>query len=167
MLAHVALLRGDLDRATALFEDVLARQRAAGYPWGLGNALAELAWAILMRGDHARAGALLSEALTVRRAIADTFGLSESLEGAAAVAAARGHHAPAARLTGAAAALREADDFPHLPDELVRYDRNLVPSRAQFGEAAWAVAWAEGRAMPLDEALALAEEELDAGADNA
>jgi hypothetical protein len=38
-------------------------------------------------------------------------------------------------------------------------ERCMATARAALGEAAFAAAWAEGRAMPLDEAVAYALEE--------
>jgi hypothetical protein len=161
----VALARGDLGRAITLFEEVLVRYRAADSPWGLGNALAQLAWVMLEQDELVRVALLLAEALAVRRAIADTPGLADCLEGAVAVAGKRGRWGDAAQLAGAASALREAADLPAPPDERAIYERHLLAARAQADEAMWTTAWAEGRAMPLDEALALAEAEFAAAQD--
>jgi DNA-binding NarL/FixJ family response regulator len=46
------------------------------------------------------------------------------------------------------------------PSDRVDLDRNLAAARAQLDEAAWAKAWAEGRAMSLEEAIALALEPM-------
>jgi hypothetical protein len=39
------------------------------------------------------------------------------------------------------------------------YDRDVAVARAQLGETAFAAAWAEGRAMTLEQAVAYALEE--------
>jgi hypothetical protein len=65
----------------------------------------------------------------------------------------------AARLWGAAEALREAIGAP-LPPNLTPYHDGLVAAiRAGADEEAWAAAWAAGRALPLEEAIAAALEE--------
>jgi hypothetical protein len=41
------------------------------------------------------------------------------------------------------------------------YERTVAEGRATLGEAAFAAAWTEGRAMSLDQAVAYALEETD------
>jgi hypothetical protein len=143
-----------------LYEEVLARFQESNNRWGAANALAELAWFALEQGELARGRAFLGECLTLRRIIADTPGLAECLELAAAVVGMGGNAAGAAHLAGAAVAQREESDHPAMPNKQARYARHLTAARAQTDETAWASAWAEGRAISLDEALALAEAEL-------
>src|SRR5262245_15581222 len=64
---------------------------------------------------------------------------------------------------GAAAALREAIGVPLRPTDRAVHDRGLAAARAGLGEAAFAIAWAAGRAMPLEQAVADALEEAGAG----
>jgi non-specific serine/threonine protein kinase len=81
------------------------------------------------------------------------------LLGLAALAAQEGGPERAARLWGAAAALREAHGL-HLPALLrARSEGYAAAARAQVGEAAFAAAWAAGRAMTLEQAVADALEE--------
>jgi hypothetical protein len=65
----------------------------------------------------------------------------------------------AARLGGAAEALREALSMPLAVDARTAHEQMMGSLRAALGEAAFAAAWAEGRALPLEEAVALALEE--------
>ena len=59
----------------------------------------------------------------------------------------------AARLFGAAELLYEASVTRlEYPDQ-VEYDRNVAAVRAQLDEATFAAAWAEGRAMTLEQAI--------------
>lgn len=74
--------------------------------------------------------------------------------GLALAAAARGQPARAARLFGAAAALLEAVGAPLYLPEQARYDEGVAAVRAQTGPGAFAAAWDQGRAMPLEEAVA-------------
>jgi len=69
----------------------------------------------------------------------------------------------AARIWGATAALREEAAI-HCPvGEIARHERELTAARVRVDAAAWDRAWAEGRAMPLEQAVAYAlEEEPDA-----
>ena len=92
--------------------------------------------------------------LAVRSELGDKQGVAICLEGLAAVAGARGQPARAAQLYGAAAALRERIGAPLPPGDRLGYDRHLATARACLDEGAWAAAWAEGQAMPLEEAVA-------------
>jgi tetratricopeptide (TPR) repeat protein len=84
------------------------------------------------------------------------------IEGLAAVASAQGQVARAARLWSSAAAIREAIGAPLRPIDRPRQEASLAQLRAQLGEEAFAAAWAEGRALSLEQAIAFAlETDLD------
>jgi DNA-binding CsgD family transcriptional regulator len=117
--------------------------------------------AAALRGEPQRAEALLKESL----AIVVELGMSkadvaESLEGLAGTAVALGQHLRAARLWGATGALREVSR-PWSPTERVLHDPWLVAARSRLDEATWEEAFAEGKAMGLEEAVeyALVEED--------
>jgi predicted neutral ceramidase superfamily lipid hydrolase len=73
---------------------------------------------------------------------------------------ARGQGQPkrAAWLFGAAEALRETSGASIPPVDRADYDRILAAVRAQLDEQTFAAAWAEGRAMTLEQAIAYALE---------
>jgi hypothetical protein len=81
------------------------------------------------------------------------------LERLAVVAGVWGQTERAARLFGAAIALREAIDAPLWPIERIDYDRHVAAARSSLGEEPFAAAWAEGRTMRLEDAIALALDE--------
>jgi DNA-binding NarL/FixJ family response regulator len=60
----------------------------------------------------------------------------------------------AVRLLAAAAALRDSLGTPLPPVSRAAYSRSLATARTQLGEQAFAVAWAEGRGMTWEQALA-------------
>jgi hypothetical protein len=62
----------------------------------------------------------------------------------------------AARLWGAIERQREEHGLALSPVERSGYERALRVARAQTELAAWDTAWAEGRALVLDEAVAMA-----------
>jgi hypothetical protein len=64
----------------------------------------------------------------------------------------------AGRLYGAAESLREAIGWPRAPAEWEEHEGQVAAARARLGEAAFATAWAEGRAMTLEQAIAHALE---------
>ena len=72
------------------------------------------------------------------------------------MAGARGECTQAARLYGTAHALLEAVGepmFAHVSDR-ARREHTLADLRTHLGEAAFAAAWAQGRAMNVEQALA-------------
>jgi hypothetical protein len=79
--------------------------------------------------------------------------------GLAGVAAAEGQPERAARLLGAAQALIENTDAVIGPAERIEVERDLSAVRTQVGEATFTSAWAEGRAMTLEQAIAYALED--------
>ncbi len=72
----------------------------------------------------------------------------------AGVVAAQGEPAWAARLYGSAQAFRDANSIPIQPVYRAEYERSVAATRARLGEKAFAAAWAEGRAMTPEQALA-------------
>jgi hypothetical protein len=79
-----------------------------------------------------------------------TFGC---LVGLAGVSSARGQYNRSAQLFGAAEALREVLGHRPTPQVQADYDRRLASTRSGLGEAAFGAAWAEGRAMTLEQAI--------------
>ncbi len=62
----------------------------------------------------------------------------------------------AVRLFGAAAALRDTSGETIPPNERRVHERHLAFAQLHLDEAAWQTAWAEGRAMTLEQAVAYA-----------
>jgi DNA-binding CsgD family transcriptional regulator len=81
-------------------------------------------------------------------------GQARGLECLAGLAAAHGQALGAARLFGAAEALRDAMAAPLPEVEHPDYDRDMQAARGALSAAAFAAAWAQGRALPLERAVA-------------
>ena len=107
--------------------------------------------------DHDRARGLLAESLAIARELGDPRVVIDGLEISAYLAVAVGRMDRAARLQGAAEALRETIGVPLSPSERALYEVTMLPAvRAAPGFAA---AWAEGRVMSVEQAVAYALEE--------
>jgi hypothetical protein len=145
-LGTVARTQGDDGRAQALYEESLRLHRDIGAKWETATILSCLGTMAHEQGDDGRATALYEESLALRRELGDKRGLAECLEGLAGVAVAQQQLERAARLLSAAETLREATGAPLSSRERVRYDRDVSAMRAGLGEAAFAVAWAAGKA---------------------
>jgi non-specific serine/threonine protein kinase len=160
-LGWAAYRRGEYGQAVALQEQALARIRQMGYRWGIARLLAALGCMVQARGEYEQAATYLKEALQLSHEVGARGMLAETLEGMAWLLVAQGH-ATAARVGGAAEALREALGAALHPLLHSGHEQAVGAMRAALGEAAFAAAWAEGRALPLDEAVALALEQAAA-----
>ena len=78
-LAWVAGEHGDLDAASALCEEALARNRAVGDTRGVALALNNHAWVAMYRGQFRHARDLHLESLALRRQIGDRRGVAFTL----------------------------------------------------------------------------------------
>jgi non-specific serine/threonine protein kinase len=127
--------------------------RQQGDPWSIAFALSILGNLVLLRGEVARAAALQRESLALRQAIEDVVGIGRCLDGVGWVASAAGQPARAARLFGAAELLRERVGAAPHPPWRAEHERYVAAARASLGHDAFATAWAEGRALSLDQAI--------------
>ncbi len=150
--------QGDLAAARSLLEQSVAIWRELGNKRGIAISLNPLGHVAREEGDYVAAAASHRESLTVRRELGDKKGVAECLEGLAAGCGAQKQPRRAAHLFGAAKALRAAIGVPLPPNERDRYDREVAALREALGEEAFAAAWAAGRAMTLEEAVAYALE---------
>ena len=148
-LGAAAHADGDLVAACALLEEGVSVARATGDRHRLGLALAGLALVDRLQGRHAESAARCKEALVVSSELEDAMVLPRSLAGMASVATLEGAHGRAARLFGKAQALRETSGTRDTPQRRAIAERDLADLRAELGDAAFAAAWAEGRAMSL------------------
>ncbi len=83
-------------------------------------------------------------------------GIVDCLVGLAGVAGCKGQPERAARLFGAAEALHQAFGTHIEHADRIEYDHNVAATRAQLDEATFTLAWAEGRAMTLEQAITAA-----------
>jgi non-specific serine/threonine protein kinase len=156
-LGIVAGLRGDHDRAVPMLEEALVIFRENGDHAGVASTLVRLGWTHLQRGDLSQAATRLAESLELGWAGGYRTVLIWSFSFVARLATHRGQPEAAARLFGVEAALRVAIGEP-LPDaERTAYDAAVALARAVLPAGEFAAAWAAGKALPLDEAIAEAK----------
>lgn len=153
-VCQVLVAQGDVDRAEPLSRDLL--EMADGEPRSEHFAFHFLADCALVRGDSEEAGKRYRESLEAALPLGDLIETSFEVQGAAMAAAGDGDPQRALRLAGAVEALWESlgtsISIPFWDGLLARY---LGPARAQLGDEAEAI-WAEGRALPFDDAVELA-----------
>jgi tetratricopeptide (TPR) repeat protein len=153
-LGRVAERLGDYGRAAALLEESLTLKREVGDQQGIADELMSLGRVAHRQGDDARADRLLTESLRLSRALGARDLMAEGLLNLCRVAGARGQAERAARLGGAAQAAREALGLPLEPYEQAGQEQAMAALRAALGEERFAVAWAEGQALSVEQALA-------------
>ena len=161
-MGYVTAARGDFERAGALLEEGLAMSRESKDLYTNTTALLGLGIVETRRGDHGRAKTLLEEGLVLSRKLGSMVNAAEILETLAEMAGALGDSTRAARLWGAADALREVTGSPWAPLERRLHEPYLDVLRSGVDEADWRVAWEEGRAMTLDQAVDYAMEGIGA-----
>jgi predicted ATPase/class 3 adenylate cyclase len=150
------LLQGDPERGALLNEEAAKLYRERGNRGHLQYALDNLGWAALMRGDLQQAEGLHRESLALSRQLGDKLVAAEALEGLACSASARGEAERVARQFGAAEAQREAVGYRQEPREHALREPYLVAARPRLSKARWDAAWAEGRRLGFEEAIAYA-----------
>ncbi|MFL6040071.1 MAG: ATP-binding protein [Gaiellales bacterium] len=153
-LGNQALEAGDLSRARAYLEQAAAIGRKLGQGLFLANALVDLGFIALNENAVEEAATKFQASLSICRAERATPTLVWAVEGLAAVAVARDEPAVATRLLGATGSLRSeigfAEEYYAIGNEM--RERTLAGAREKLGEAEFAEALVDGRALSIDEA---------------
>jgi non-specific serine/threonine protein kinase len=153
------VLRAEDDAlAQPWYEEAILLLRKTGDAWALAMPLRHLGDAAFRRGDTEQAIALYQESLTLCKQTGEKWFTSRGFENLAGVIGMQGDFQRAARLFGAAEALREVIGAPVMAYYRPHYERTLAAVRAGLDEASFTRAWAEGRAMTLEQAFAYALE---------
>jgi len=152
-LGDLARSRGRFTEAAAYYRESLAlseesatRQMQAVYRHNLGHAAHRL-------GDRDGARTLFAEALTLFRELGDQRGMAECVAGLAGLLADL-EPERTVRLYAATSAIASAMGSRLNPSNQGDYDYALAIARARLGNQAFDAAWAEGRSMTLEQAIA-------------
>jgi tetratricopeptide (TPR) repeat protein len=152
-LARVARAEGDYARAIELYEESLAGFLELEHSFSV-FVFFELAQVTIDLGDYARAAALFRQCISEYKEA--RWIIPSSLEGLAALAAAQDNGERAAQLWGAAEVIREATSLPIDAIDARAYERWVAAARTRFDANVFAAAWAAGRAMTMEQAIAYA-----------
>jgi tetratricopeptide (TPR) repeat protein len=160
MLGEIERLAENDEAAKLYYVEALALARESGDQMRIPLYTANLAFVYLHLGDLARAEEQFGEALQQDHLRNAQESLDGDLQGFAGLAAAKRQPIRAAKLFGATERLTEALGqrlvmWSNPADEAERA-RNVELARAQLDEATFSAAWAEGRALTLEQAIALA-----------
>jgi predicted ATPase/DNA-binding CsgD family transcriptional regulator len=156
-LGWTVLHQGQVATACELFEEAESLFSEQGDQSGRAYTLAGLGLAALSQGHFREAQALLGEALIINHELGEQRGVAERFEEIAALAAAQAQPERALRLLGAGAAMRESIGAGPLDNGLL--NQWLGPLWQVADKEFAARATAIGRAMPVDQAISLANGE--------
>ncbi|HET7035826.1 MAG TPA: tetratricopeptide repeat protein [Thermomicrobiaceae bacterium] len=157
-LGWLASFAADFERAAELLHEALQLFRTIGHYQGIADALIGLGWVCAQRGAHAEAVAFFRECLAESYERSAWSHVADCLRGLAAVAGqARGSRSERAGLLfGAAERLSETAGPPFHPIRPMA-ERFRTLAQARLDPERWAAGWAEGRALSLEQAVALAD----------
>ena len=151
-LGVLALATGDLERARDLFAEALAMDRAEGYRLRVASTVGNLGLVLFLLGDIPGANSLAREQLTLGM----EFGLDYALYLAALLALHGNRPEIAARLMASdEASSQEIGTRPYGMEAFrERYEAIIADLRERMGKSAFEAAWAAGRAMRREDAVA-------------
>jgi predicted ATPase/DNA-binding CsgD family transcriptional regulator len=163
---------GDLTRAAQLAQESMEVSRSLGAKRDIAESYKDLGHAALLAGDARQAIEMLHAAISMLRELRDGWLIALCLHDLAAVKTLEGtrvadphatrHRRPdqaahrfleAARLFAAAGTLREMAGIVFPLPYRAASERDLAILREQLGEARFEQAWADGRAMSLEQAV--------------
>jgi predicted ATPase/class 3 adenylate cyclase len=156
-MGNLAFEQGDYAIAHSWYDKTLTLARDSGDRLGAAWSLINLASVAWQQGDSPRATTCFTESLAICRELEYKQGIAQCLRGFVGLASESRKAVYAARLCGAIEVVEQSSDSFHPSQPLkdrIHYDRTIAAIRAQLDEATFAAAWAEGRQMTLEEAIA-------------
>jgi tetratricopeptide (TPR) repeat protein len=157
-LGVLARDRGNFHDAANCYGEALGVFRAMSNEHGEAITLTNLAEVLRYTGEHTQANIMYREGLAMHQRAGNKLGVISSLEGLAALARLQGQPERAAHLWGASEALRAQLGAALQPTDREDYDRNVAALRGDLAHDALAAAWAAGRDMTAEQAIAHATE---------
>ncbi len=161
-LARIERRAGEFDRAAVLYEEFLAHYEERGDESGIAGTCIHIGGVMLYQGRNAEAVPFLIRGMELHERVGDVGGLAFSLEVIGFAVAAAGDGRTAALLVGAADDLKQQIGERESPARLGPYEQAVRMATDLLGTREFEAAYAAGRALSLDDAVALALEVIDA-----
>jgi predicted ATPase/class 3 adenylate cyclase len=152
--AYAAMMIGDFERAEPMLQESVEIHRRVGGSWWFGLLNLGLVWCVTGKLDQARRA--FRDAAREAAEVGERETVYYALEGLGSVDATRGEDLAAARNWGAAERIRDAAGAKLQAAERDLHERLVPLARERAGADAFERAWAEGRSLSYDEAVALA-----------
>ena len=157
-LAEVLVRKGELAKAQAILEEVLAGAMRMNDALAVADIRLQLAWIACFEHSYEDAAQLIREVLPTYLRIAASLDSALCMFVAALISASRGRLDDAARLVGAANATRERLDRPRFLDGI--YAQPFETLEQQMGRQRYMSAYGEGAATSFEDALELLQSAL-------
>jgi DNA-binding CsgD family transcriptional regulator/tetratricopeptide (TPR) repeat protein len=157
-LATIARRLGDYGEARRLDEETLAIARELGNKQGIAYSLRDLGNVAFEQADYSMAFSSFLESLLLFRELEVVIPTIECLIGLARVASHTGQPGYAVRLFGTAYTMLDSTEGQLDPADTTAAEGDLATLHARLSEKPFTIAWEEGQAMTLDQALKLVSE---------
>lgn len=154
IIGEIATFRGDDVRARHAYEECLLVSQETGETRRIRFMFGNLTFLAQHAGDYERAREWADRGLRLALEMNNKLDIADSLAGFAGVIGMTGQPEHAARLLGAWEATLERMGATLQPADIPEHDRNITAVRAQLTPQMFAAAWAQGRAMSLEQAVA-------------
>ena len=158
VIGELARLDGEYEQANQAYKASLDLYRVIGDRRRQGIVVSNLGDVAALEGDTERAKRFATQAVELLNDGGSEYFLAFALAGFAGSVTAEGNAERAARILGAAEIVLENLGVGYQPADGPTIRRYAAKLRAQLGNEACSTAWAEGRAMSLQEAVAYALE---------
>ncbi len=160
-LANLAHYQGNYEEASTLYNDSLnlLQEKDIGFESNHAMVLCNLGYVAYRRGQQAHARELFKESLLLYQKLEEKEGSALCLVSLAGLLASSGKPRQAVSLISTAQAVFDKMDTQLDPKDKAEYDHNLEIVRTQLDEASFEIAWAEGRAIILEDAINYALED--------
>ena len=150
---------GDYDQARSRFRACLPVFLEFGDKHRINMIQSELAHIEREQGQYRQAISMYRETILEWQRLGHRAAIAHQLECFAFIAKAQEQPERAAKLFGAAEALREKINIAMMPQERIEYEREVTDLRAGMDESVFNSAWAQGRAMTMEEAIEVSQRE--------
>src|SRR5260370_9980147 len=155
-LAELARLRGDLVRATTLYEQALVVVQAKGMTFNIALFTTLLGHLASQQHNYTLAKSRYRESLIVFRSFDSPPFIAWCLEGFAAALTAERQYAQAARLCAAAVTMRKQMQPPLPPAERDPFAKTIAPAKTALDDPAFREEWTTGTELTQDQAIGYA-----------
>jgi non-specific serine/threonine protein kinase len=155
-LGLVAISDESFEEALRLLGESIATLEGRGERLNVALNLLALAFVMFSLGDEQEALRFAERSFSIARELGERWRLSLALLAFARGALATGRAAAGVQLLASADRTREETGGPWMRYNRAEFERGLAAGRAELSDEAFAVAWATGQTLTLDEAHALA-----------
>jgi non-specific serine/threonine protein kinase len=159
IIGEIARFSGDDDRARRAYEECLAVSKQTGETRRIVYMCQNLTFIALHEGDAERGRDLGHQGLRLARTLNNRLELAKALAALAGAIGELGQAQRAARLLGASESALERFGAFHQLNDKPEIDAIITAVHARLDEASFRAAWAEGRELTLEQAVAQALDE--------